>query len=121
MREIKFKGLDRNDGKVKEVEKIDFTNKLVLFKKEDGWVDFNNTELMQYTGFNDKNSMEIFEGYICKIDGADVEENDSFIVKMDEFGRYVLARPYMTFPFANVKQNEIEVIGNIYENPELLH
>ncbi len=64
--------------------------------------------LMQFTGLLDKNGKEIYEGDIVKF-----PDNHNQEIKFDE----------MTTSFTygqrwNVKA--VEVIGNIYENPELL-
>lgn len=64
--------------------------------------------LMQFTGLKDKNGVEIYEGDIIK-NGFGVEE----VKYLD--GMYPCFFDYDIFIGENC-----EVIGNIYENPELL-
>ena len=71
--------------------------------------------LQQFTGLKDKNSKEIYEGDIINTGG---ELNGTVVYELCEF----LTRFSKTLcRRLNVNiQNEIEVIGNIYENPELI-
>ena len=71
--------------------------------------------LMQTTGLEDKNGVEIYEGDIVKYfrKGNSVIEwkDGGFIIKRVMDGEYELMQSRIA---------EMEVIGNIYENPELL-
>ena len=80
----------------------------------------------QYTGLKDKNDKKIFEGdliilmdrWYCAVE-YDVE-NARFILN----GEYVKNEDedeVTHSSFAPYYQNEIEVIGNIFDNPELLN
>lgn len=76
----------------------------------------NGVEVMQYTGFNDKNGKEIYEGDIL---GGDA--TNAFVVWVDSVGGWGIRdtkewRALGTY----LEHIEVEVIGNIYENPELL-
>lgn len=72
-------------------------------------------DLMQSTGINDKNDIEIFEGdivsYFRKGNSVIEWKDGGFIIKRVMDGEY---------EFMQSRTAEIEVIGNIYENPELL-
>lgn len=72
--------------------------------------------LMQYTGLKDKNDKEIYEGDIVRglIDfGPGGEHEQMYEVKISPFG--------VNIPEWNYTENHLpEIIGNIYENPELL-
>ena len=76
--------------------------------------------LMQYTGLKDKNGIEIYEGDILRVTYDDPEDKDDIIsVTYTETESEVYNYEYVgwTFPVDGV---ELEVIGNMYENPELL-
>ncbi|MFJ7950757.1 YopX family protein [Lysinibacillus sp. NPDC096418] len=135
MREIKFRAweiLSLEMGMMRPVRCINFGREVVDF---DG-VSTNylkNTKLMQYTGLKDKNGKEIYEGDIIRFtNGIDevYEEVGTVIFDLEECGykaQYiddgVTRCIYLINPkvFAD-KYTEItyEIIGNIYENPELL-
>lgn len=78
--------------------------------------------LCQYTGLTDKNGKGIWENDICIIkDGTLDEEDGCFICKWDDCtARYILDGSGLTVDFDNVDERDIEVIGNVFDNAELL-
>lgn len=89
-------------------------------KMENGMLSFI---LMQFTGFSDKNGKEVYEGdYLKYSDDSDVSHHRIFWDKTN--GRWDDDRledgdsntHYYGFDFVK----DCKIIGNIYENPELL-
>jgi len=78
---------------------------------------------LQYTGFKDKNNKEIYEGDIVEINNKLLEIIYSdciagFGTQRDGF--YFQYRLNNKGAFMGNKNYSIKIVGNIYENPELL-
>lgn len=119
------------DTMTNNLKGIDFENETVVLKKfywEDGFpveeevfeVEIGNAIIMQSTGLTDKNGKEIFEGDILH---HQIQTEYTFIVKYDkDNARWYgdgLSRTYRIDIMKDFLQY-YKVIGNIYENPELL-
>ncbi|MFJ7736420.1 YopX family protein [Lysinibacillus sp. NPDC097287] len=87
---------------------------------ESGWIEVYPESVGEYTGLKDKNSKVIYEGDVVKVEIPVVSVNEDFIgqVKMFE-GRWWVDNGHDAIPLWS-EVNEIAVLGNIYENPELL-
>ena len=80
-------------------------------------------EIMQFTGIKDKNGKEIYEGDIAGCDCLD--DMRRAVVERHSHGLAAFVFRYLKliwcdYDFDYVGMKECEVIGNIYENPELL-
>lgn len=114
---FKFRAWDKSQNKMYQVRGINFDN-------EDLWLKINETqimganlfevELMQYTGLKDKNGTEIYEGDI--VFDSHCEENGKVI--FDEGCFAIEWETTIEDLFENC--DIYEVIGNAYQNPELL-
>jgi uncharacterized phage protein (TIGR01671 family) len=126
-REIKFRFWNKIARRFQPASKyaIDGEGKLVAYDYEmmayDDPVTFSNTCIVaqQYTGLKDKNGIEIYEGDIVKAT-SDQYKNENFVGKVifDE-------GCFLTWINKNDirgiwGEDDIEVIGNIFETPELL-
>lgn len=78
--------------------------------------------LCQYTGLTDKNGKRIWENDICIIEDGTLDEEDGcFICKWDDYAaRYILDGNGLIADFDNVDTRYVEVIGNIFDNTDLL-
>ena len=78
--------------------------------------------LCQYTGLTDVNGEKIWENDICIIEDGTLDEEDGcFICKWDDYAaRYILDGNGLIADFDNVDTRYVEVIGNIFDNEELL-
>ena len=115
-REIKFRAWDEISEKMLNWNEFLNTNMKNTFIAQGS----TGLILMQYTGLHDKNGEEIYEGDIVKalisgrwLVGKVIYEHSGFTIdvmnnKELEFGRRGIIEPWT------------EVIGNIYNNPELL-
>ena len=122
-REIEFRAWLENEKKMVEVVSINFNDRLIAYNDNDKQelcinCSFNNIELMQYTGLKDRNDVKIFEGDIvkCKIGNVNFEGYVYFYGGRFEF-----------IDFEDDEETEflcycddLEVIGNVFENKELL-
>ena len=82
---------------------------------------YHNYKIMQYTGFKDKNNKEIYEGDI--IDNGNKHTPSKGVVKFCEASFRVDSGEGGMFNLAMTGQmcnGKMEIIGNLYENPELL-
>lgn len=130
-REIKFRAWDKTFNKMVEVTDLNLDNRSLIGYMGDRLVSckFDDCELMQYTGLKDKNGVEIHKGDICIMRGEEPMYNEqistdydwklSGVIKFLDFACW-LVRKDGTDIFLGEEFDEIEVIGNIYENPELL-
>ena len=103
--------------------------KSVTWFNSDYTKNFDEVELMQSTGVKDKNGVEIFEGDIVLVsvrNGFDYLDNKVCIVKNSiDYSGLVCATvdedlEYQIFNTELFEKYTYEVIGNIYENSELL-
>jgi len=122
MREIKFRVWNLTTQDMQELESIDFSNGKVVQVNTDGdrilWPD-KECHLMQYTGLKDKNGVEIYKDDVVQY--LDGEYSFSAVVEWGDFGWYLRGiEPNDNFSFEDTAPSVLEVIGNIYENPELL-
>jgi len=90
----------------------------------DDWCDVfevgEQAELMQSTGLKDKNGVEIFEGDIVKT--LEVDSGVTFSTIKFEEGAFCIDYKNLgtEFEFLYFADSHLEVIGNIWENSELL-
>ena len=128
MREIKFRAWDHEDKKMWKV--IAFSESIWGESEEPNITicDFGkdptnyeteirnstNYELMQYTGLKDKNGEEIFEGDIVQFKSIR-NITERYEVEYTNYGEWAIGIQRLSTRFGNC-----EVIGNIYENPDLL-
>lgn len=85
-------------------------------------------KIMQFTGLQDKNGKDIYEGDIIDIHQTVNGQSLFYIESILPFKRikYISGRLYeydeneLLDAYKSDDEKEIEVIGNIYENPDLL-
>lgn len=149
MREIKFRAyiydltdedshpleIDVRAGKLWDVASINFKDKIVEIMDDDGnvWeyeLKSNKIALLQYTGLKDQNDAEIHESYIVKFDPQSPCGDEFYNPRDGEIGEVILdCGSFVVRPidkkreglhFSLSELGDWVVVGNIYENPELL-
>ena len=128
MRQIKFRAFRELTG-MSPVAELEFDDGKLIYaqlfydhldKPEYETLDVKDIELMQFTGVKDKNGKEIYEGDLLNTAGSpsEVRWNED---RWDVYWHW-RDQPGWHDGIVGLKEDHdrLEVIGNIYENPELL-
>jgi len=134
-RKIKFRAWDKREKRMGNVNYIKYsdvayTHISVRFKQKekpiDDWFNYlgeddsDNIILMQFIGRNDKNGIEIYEGDFISAYNGRIKGPVIFDKRGLAFGIPNGPNEIYQFSMNFLESKDIEVIGNIYENPELL-
>lgn len=74
----------------------------------------------QYTGLTDTNGNKIFDGDIVVSDYIDYEDERGVIQWDSDIAKFIITFSTFTIDFDNVYGRELEIVGNVYDNPEHL-
>lgn len=120
MRKIKFRAWDRVRKKWLTRFYVGMSSDVydVIFG---GWRKLDDINLIQFTGIKDKNDKEVYEGDIIKACIYGDEEPQKLDVEFRN-GAFIIDYEDSEYDCINVGEfvGTIEIIGNIYENQELM-
>ena len=128
---FRYRVFDNDDRKMHDVIFLNYENNSVE------WYNDNNKKraafigevpTLQCTGLMDKNGREIYDGDILKFklleDFAAFGTNEKYVEIIApviyEYGGFFIEQSENSIFLGQLPMSEIEVVGNIYENPELL-
>lgn len=123
----KFRAWLKEEYRMTDVREITFFNDEVqMISDVEGFYAYDEFKLMQFTGLKDKNDKEIYEGDIVKFSDCDDDVYITPVVWDKNYacfgvsfsGGYPISFDYLEEFYTELK--DIEVVGDIYENPELL-
>jgi len=136
MRPIEFRAWHKQERKMYEVIALhlgvqhgmargDCVNYVGLYGKSKLYIEGEEVELLEYTGLKDCKGEKIYEGDIVKVDSGLDElkvsvieyKQGCFITKGIHSRKYSSLSTWVAF---SDTMEYIEIIGNIYENKELL-
>ncbi|MDR7318893.1 YopX family protein [Brevibacillus nitrificans] len=120
MREVKFQAFDTVDGIMANVKEIDFEQGIaLLYNEESEWfrtIGEHGAILRQFTGLYDKNEKEVYQGDLWFPSGRMYKP---YVVDWGGVGWW-LYNPRNDMYWSPADElGEGEVIGNIYENPDI--
>ena len=116
MREIKFRAWDIDKKEMFIPSMITSSGDISRPYGIDNWC---KAELMQFTGLQDKNGKDIYEGDIVEYEDLALDgggDGEKHIVCFESLEEAIM----FNMGFKYVGSEQMEIIGNIYENPELL-
>lgn len=121
-REIKFRAWDALNKEMRYSDKhdgefyVNLNGVLYFYKIPNSNEYFKSYDVMQYTGLKDKNGVGIYEGDIIEY------TQHHFNTEMLKIKRKVVCWKWDKWGIFETKagESDIKVIGNIYENSELL-
>ena len=119
----KSRAWDEETKTMLDVSLIDFKKSVLVGEHwefgETNFINFDDVNLMQSTGLKDKNSKEIFEGDIVKMAKDVYSDLTCYEIVRHRGGAYRLESNQHGCELW-LRHTICEVIGNVYENPELL-
>ena len=123
MREIKFRVWDKENKKMMKVSSLHLENKEISVKENGTFHLFRMQDLMQYTGLKVKDGKEVYEGDIVKI--IKLEGYGEYIDQVEYTGKIEYCISEFRVQPLNLRLSdesiiEIEIIGNVYKNKNLL-
>lgn len=122
MREIKFRAWDKKNKRwATDYDTIyiaDDGRQYIYYDGYDSCLKHVVLEISQYTGIKDRTGKEVFEGDIVRYDDYQGVAEVGF--RRIEFVEEVEFKGGCFYPVCNQPSYTFEVIGNIYENKELL-
>ena len=129
MREIKFRAYVKEYNKCFPVLTIWDNSVCLDLSKTDDLFDRkvfsrDKIKLMQYTGLKDINGKELYEGDIIKCKYNEMYCNETeigLVIWNNQLSAYSLDNGEIKPTLSCFNENKLEVIGNEYENPELLN
>ena len=135
---IKFRAWDKTKNKMVKVGELRWKERGTFIGGGDTWFADNlmvlaetwSKDVMQFTGLKDKNGKDIYEGDILQfksqslLDSWAGKKMATMVARIywnqEELAFYIINKKAEFKPNMRTDNNQFEIIGNIYENPNLI-